>query len=288
MTITEYTCDSWLNLLDLLYADTWNPNLRRHRSPYVFRGVADATLGLRTSLQGLADGGDPHALELHLLRNFRKYARPTVSVSGDDSSWHWLTVGQHYGLPTRLLDFSYSPLVALHFMTRHPASFDRDGVVWMVNMDRTNTQLPQPLRDALAQEGASVFTTELLDNATRASPTPAQRSLNHDAQTLGTLARLSNDPFLLFLEPPSLDERIVQQFALFSLPSDPAMDIEELLAEQSGAAVKVIVPARLKWQVRDHLDQANINERTLFPGLGGLAQWLRVYYTTPPEAPEVR
>ncbi|ADV66671.1 FRG domain-containing protein [Deinococcus maricopensis] len=281
MGIKEHTCESWLHLLELLYADTWNPALRRHRSPYVFRGVSSAAHGLRTSLQGLAGGGDAHALELHLLRNFRKYARRTVNE--DDSSWHWLAVGQHYGLPTRLLDFSYSPLVALHFMTRDPSTFDRDGAVWMVNLARTNASLPEPLRDALEQEGSSVFTTDLLGSVTRQAPAPTARALNSDARTLDVLGRLSADPYLLFLEPPSIDERIAQQFALFSLPSDPALDMEALLAQQPDAAVKVIVPARLKWQVRDHLDQANVNERTLFPGLGGLAQWLRVYYTTPPE-----
>ena len=41
---------------------------------------------------------------------------------------------------------------------------------------------------------------------------------------------------------------------------------------------KVVVPAELKWEVRDKLDQANINERTLFPGLDGLSRWLVRYY----------
>ena len=41
---------------------------------------------------------------------------------------------------------------------------------------------------------------------------------------------------------------------------------------------RVVVPASLKWEVRDKLDQANINERVLFPGLDGLSRWLTRHY----------
>jgi hypothetical protein len=46
---------------------------------------------------------------------------------------------------------------------------------------------------------------------------------------------------------------------------------------------KIIVPAEIKWEVRDKLDQANITERTLFPGLDGLSRWLRRNYSSPGE-----
>ncbi|HEX2059936.1 MAG TPA: FRG domain-containing protein, partial [Thermoanaerobaculia bacterium] len=104
--------------------------------------------------------------------------------------------------------------------------------------------------------------------------------LNSVATTLDEYDSLSDDDFVVFFEPPSLDERIVNQFALFSLPSSPTMSLQNLIEQRDAAYRRIIIPAALKWEIRDKLDQANITERVLFPGLDGLSQWLKRYFTT--------
>ena len=81
-----------------------------------------------------------------------------------------------------------------------------------------------------------------------------------------------------FLEPPSIDARLVHQQGLFSVLS-PETDMEALLMSHPSCARKIIVPSWLKREVRDKLDAIGVSERTLFPGLDGLCTWLRRYYT---------
>jgi hypothetical protein len=258
----------WSELLEQLFADSWNAELQRFRSPFAFRGLAAATHDLSNSLARLAGRhGDIGKVELSLLRNFRKYAHAQAPVA-TDTIWHWLAVAQHHGLPTRMIDWTYSPFVALHFATEEPSLLDTDGVVWCVNFVAANRLLPPRLKTILEEEHSQTLTVEMLQ----------------DFATLREFDSLAREPFVVFLEPPSLDTRILNQFALFSLMSNPAACLDDWLRTHPDLGRRVVVPAELKWEIRDKLDQANINERTLFPGLDGLSRWLERYYLPKPRA----
>ncbi|MFP5245407.1 MAG: FRG domain-containing protein [Thermoanaerobaculia bacterium] len=259
--MSELRVSTWAELQEAVFQDSWQEPLQRHRSNYVFRGVPRARHALQTSLQ--TGGFEAH--EKHLLTSFRKYALRSA-VHGD-WVWNWLSLAKHHGLPTRLLDWTYSPYVAMHFATQDLRHFDEDAAIWCVDYRKTNQLLPKPFCKVIEQEDVNLFTTELL---------------NRVATTLEEFDSLSKDEFVLFFEPPSLDERIVNQFALFSLPSSPTLSLQALLEQRDAAYRRIVIPAALKWEIRDKLDQANITERVLFPGLDGLSQWLKRYFTTRP------
>jgi hypothetical protein len=256
-TVPDVTVDSWSALHDALFAESWRGDIGRHRSPYLFRGSAASPGDLRTSIQ--RSRLEKH--ERHLLKHFRKYAQRT-SVHGD-SVWSWLALAKHHGLPTRALDWTYSPWVALHFATASPALFEQDGCVWCVDFTKANELLPRPVRRVLEEEEAQIFTAEMLEKFARSL---------HEFDAVG-------GEFVLFFEPPSLDERIVNQFALFSVPSSVHLDLERFFSNHPAILRRVFFPASLKWEIRDKLDQANVTERVLFPGLDGLAAWLTRYYS---------
>src|SRR5687768_5642446 len=107
-------------LMEVLFDSSWNPTLARFRSPYAFRGLAQGSYSLLTTLSRL--GGEFADMEPHVLRSFRKYALRNAVES--DSVFHWLSLGQQHGLPTRLLDWTFSPFVALHFATASADCFE--------------------------------------------------------------------------------------------------------------------------------------------------------------------
>jgi hypothetical protein len=256
----EIRVTSWNDLQHWLFADSWNESIGRFRSRHAFRGVSDDGYRLETTLIRL--GGCFATLERHMLRAFRKYAHRDLAQG--DSIWHWLSVAQHYGLPTRLMDWTYSPLVAMHFATANIEKSDVDGAIWALNYEQAHRLLPEHLKEVLEGEGANVFTVRMLADT---------------LETLSTLDTLVGSPFVLFFEPPSMDDRIVNQFAFFSVMSDPRALVDEWLNCHPELWRKVVIPAELKWEIRDKLDQANITERVLFPGLDGLSRWLKRHYS---------
>ncbi|MEU1727546.1 FRG domain-containing protein [Nonomuraea sp. NPDC005692] len=252
------TVSSWRELDDAISAAGHTEGPAQAHSTLVFRGLAKSTYSHVHSLARLA--GDYATLETHLIRNFRKYAH---RAAPGPSVWDWLALGQHHGLPTRLLDWTFSPLVALHFAT---ASWPGDDAVLLaVDCAGAHRLLPEPLREVLDGEGALLFSTEML--AERATGLARFDALGRDR------------PFVAFFEPPSLDERMVNQSSVLSAMSGATYQLDDWLAEHPGLWRGWSIPAGVKVEIRRRLDQAGITERVLLPGLDGLAEWLRRYYS---------
>ena len=83
---------------------------------------------------------------------------------------------------------------------------------------------------------------------------------------------------MIIIEPPSINQRIVNQYSFFSLVPMEMTDIEKFLDERTEKTIKYVIRADLRWRVRDMLDQTNISERIVYPGLDGLSKWIARHY----------
>ncbi len=286
--------------IDRVTPDEPDPITGRRRDSGVYRGVGDSRWPMLTSLDRLGGVNPPHTksgLEEHVLRNFVRYSRPYVR-SDMQNDWELLATAQHHGVPTRLLDWSYSPFVAAHFATlgrrdaegegrpdrgadraardhggappaddaaqgEEPAASGTARVIWRLDWLRVHTAFQLPARALLAGDlttlrGERDFTPWALMARARAIPA-----------------------FACLFEPPTLDARIAAQSAVFTLCSDTGHAFDQFLDAHglTDALTRFVVAAEDVARIRDQLDLVTIDERRLFPDLDGVATRLRRYYS---------
>ena len=247
----------------LAFQQEYSEDIDRLRSRYLYRGLQNKKYKLVTSLQRNC-GEKSKELEPLLLRNFAKYMN-IIDPSIDQSDWRTMIIGQHHSLPTRLMDWTISVPMALNFATDESdldKMDDHDCAIWRINVDELNKFLPENYQSAMTEKTCA-FTLKELER------------MNISIDTYD--ADMGNKAFIT-LDPPSIDERIVNQFSYFTIMPDGITDLEEFLETQPVEAKKYIIDKNLRWGIRDILDQWNINERTVYPGVDGIAEWMKRYY----------
>jgi hypothetical protein len=153
--------------------------------------------------------------------------------------WKQIVVAQHYGLPTRLLDWSSNPLVAMFFATEGEPSKQK-------NEEGFNDSIVYVLT------GKDSFSTTSL---ARSNDRPPLYEKYSDRFKIG------------IIRPPDIDGRVTAQSSYFSITKDPKTPIDFDLA--------IRIPFEARKNIRRELDHAGINRMKLFPDLEGLTAHLR-------------
>lgn len=227
---------------------------------HIFRGINNQEYELSSSLHRNCNANRNFA-ETRLLQNFKKYAL-SMEPHVCDSIWSTMIIAQHHGLPTRLLDFSSSPLMALHFALID--NKNSDAAVWAINLSKIHSDLlPEKYKTILNKNNAFAFTIEMLENITI-------EEYNNDM----------NGEHFLIIEPPSIDIRIINQGSLFAVLPDKLDPLDAFLKNslEKNIAVKYIIPKEKIHQFRVQLDEMNITERILFNDLDGVGRYLKRRY----------
>ena len=113
------------DLLEIIARDT--------PGEWIFRGQASCRWKLEASVHRTASDGDNKdvaAFEQRLLSEFKRRARIFLT-DRPSSNWEWMVLAQHFGLPTRILDWTENPLVALYFAVRTASTgVQDDGMLY--------------------------------------------------------------------------------------------------------------------------------------------------------------
>jgi len=253
----------------------------RHGSFYYYRGMPNARFHLKTSLDRALEGKRPHdhaRRERMFLDEFRRVAHNHLPAGSlPSTTFGWLSLMQHYGVPTRLLDLTRSPYVALYFAVRD-WNTACDAAVWAINPsglhDAARHRLreksfPLPLRDEHEYLLRDFVADEYFINAFFGSrygiaavlePTWADRRM---ANQQG--AFLISDAM-----PGGLEDTLAD--LLISRPDQDEREKEMLRRNaRDWSVVKIVVRQSLKKELFMRLTSMNVHAGTLFPDLYGEA-----------------
>lgn len=254
---------------DSIHCETWSAakgalmELSRGRH-CVFRGQRKSSWALATTLERTHPGNLPAlVVERFCLWEFqRRAASMLLGPRLPQSRLDWLAHMQHYGAPTRLLDWTWSFYIAAYFAIEDA---EDECAIWAIESDalmKTATRIL--VRAKQDKYDSAPFVDfgdqEVVDDLIRAGPDGA---------------------FMVF--PSYAHERLAIQQGLFLMPGNVHHSFEANLVAnvaEANASVfchKVIVPAASRIDALRDLYLMNVSRATLFPGLDGFAESLRYY-----------
>jgi hypothetical protein len=225
------------------FVDAVRDVTRRRGGYHWFRGQS----GCGRALVPSAFRGRRSEDEAMMNARFRLHA-PTryAACPAQDDLPRWLCVMQHFGLPTRLLDWTESPLAALFFASSQYGATD-DATVWMLD--------PGSLNRAIGEKSAVL--------------------LGHEAtRPLIEEAFFATEPrdLAVAVVGPDVDLRMSLQHSVFTLhgdgtPLEERPDVDSFLS-------KLVIPAAARQRVASDLEMLGVRRSTLFPDLENLAREL--------------
>ena len=257
--MTEYSVTSVADLIEQLNCLPNN---------YIYRGHANAAWLLESSLERIIgpEWSAEYAkrFEEHSLMQFKsKFHLYDCENIQPESKLAWLSIMQHYGVPTRLLDFTESPYVALYFaLEAYTPQLHQDFAVFAIDysgvMERSIEHIAQ--RDEDFRETRSTVNSR------------------RDEVFETIVDRFAYDVAWI-TEPGQMNARLDRQVGTFLLSGNRGARLEEVLQSEiyNGiAAIKYRISYELYKGIFALLRKMNVTSKSLYGDLDGLARGIRM------------
>jgi FRG domain-containing protein len=261
--------------------------------PIIYRGQSQASWSLLPSLlrkpKVASRYGGFEKLEEEVLKKFRSFSHPYLENNKPDSELEWMALAQHHGCPTRLLDWTGNPLVALFFATERDdqckavvwcyRNFNwyneesykglNDRIIWYLSLrTRIVAYLPKHISPRIvAQTGC--FTRHssyqpIFEIHSKEPEEPRDLGVMHMEEEIASFTEEYCANILAWLPPIGPPNAF------------DAFSVSEKLKwiPRAGSLSKAVIPAERKKYIRRQLDKLNINRASLFPGLDGISDYI--------------
>jgi hypothetical protein len=230
---------------------------------FVFRGHANRRwshliTSLHRTVGKIATPVEEAKLEAEAITAFRRHGRsllPDPELAYFDRILDGVTLMQHYGAPTRLLDWTLSPWVAAYFAVSEEASAEEDGVIWAFNQAKlvkryfAELEANKPAYRKFESFISASKVEEWLQGALEQSPVISTFRYQYANPQMGAQQSL-------FTICGTVDEH-----------HDIAL---ERMLRDDWDKLKIVIPAGVKNTLRQRLFLMNVNALSLFPNLMGV------------------
>jgi hypothetical protein len=257
-----------MKVVNILTMEELIKSLNELPTCYIYRGHADENWHLQSTLErnlGCKFGSDSEKHEKHALNLFEsKFHLYDKLNDKPKTKLEWLSIMQHYGVPTRMIDFTTSPYVALYFAIENAnKTADKSFAIYALNYREI-----QKKSLAYIKEKDKSINIEYDD-----------LSYKQDELFNDIIDKYSYE-ILWVVEPSVSNLRLDRQSGCFLIAGCKNLSIEDLLSGNTYMDIdnfKFIIPGNLWDYVYTLLGKMNINSKTIYGDLEGLSKSIKLF-----------